>query len=55
MNISKGEKTYIIRECKNHWSVSDETTAVSVCFKVEKELCKTKAELIEYIKSNDMF
>lgn len=55
MIVKKGDKIYIVKECKNYWSVSEETTAVSVCFKVDKELCKTEAELTQYIEKNNMF
>lgn len=55
MNILKGNKNYTVKECKSYWSVSEETTGVSVCFKVDKELCKTEAEMKEYINNNDLF
>ena len=55
MQIKKGEKTYTVCECKEHWSVSIAENVLSVQYNVDKELCKTEEELAEYIKSNDMF
>lgn len=55
MTVSKGSKTYSIRECTQDWSVFNEDTAVSICYKVDKKLCKTEEELKKYIEENDMF
>lgn len=55
MKVTKNGKTYIIKECKNHWSVSEESAAFSLCFNVDKEICKTEADIIEYVNNNDLF
>lgn len=55
MVVKKGTKTYTVNECKNHWNVKTDVGELSVNFEVDKELCKTEAELAEYIKNNDMF
>ena len=55
MVIKKGSEIYTVRECKNYWSVSKEATAVSVCFKVSKDLCKNEAELKKYIEKEEIF
>lgn len=55
MTIAKGEKSYTVRECKNHWNVTTNAGGLSVNYEVDKALCKTEEELAEYIKNNDMF
>lgn len=55
MQIKKGEKTYTVCECEKYWNVHISENALSVQYKVDKELCGTEEELTEYIISNDMF
>lgn len=55
MIIEKNEKTYRVNECKNYWALKYENGGLSVTYQVDKELCKTEAELSEYVKGNDMF
>lgn len=55
MNIEKNGKTYVISECKNHWTVKYSAGGLSVSFEVDKKMCETENELIEYVKDNDMF
>ncbi len=53
--IFKDEEGRLLCECKDYWSVCISGNALSVQYKVDKELCKTEEELAEYIKHNVMF
>ncbi len=55
MKIIKGDKEYTITERKGYWSVALSSGALSVDYQVSKELCKTEAELREYIQKEKMF
>nr|DAM75311.1 MAG TPA: hypothetical protein [Caudoviricetes sp.] len=34
----------------SYWKVSYKENELSVCFNVEKKLCKTEAEVVDYVK-----
>ena len=56
MLVNKNEKVYTVRECKNYWSVTLQSAeAVSISYKVNKDLCKDEREITDYITNNDMF
>lgn len=55
MVIEKQNKSYTVNECKNHWTVKHSVSGLSVSYKIEKDLCKTKDELRNYVLSNEMF
>lgn len=55
MNISKGEKQFTIKECKNHWSVERKIGKLTVDIQVPKDICKTSDELKEYIEQEETF
>lgn len=55
MTIQKGDRRFTVRECKKSWSVLREIGGVSVTYNVSKELCKSEAELLEYVKNSDIF
>lgn len=45
----------IIEECTNYWKVIKKSGVLSVCYKIDKEICTSKDEVIEYIKNNKLF
>lgn len=55
MRIEKNEKTYEVTECQKHWSVRLQSGALSATFQVSKDICKTEAELRDYIEKENMF
>ena len=56
MNIyQKGEKEYTIEEQKMFWVVSNKGGALTVEYKVPKDICKTQEELVEYINKEGLF
>lgn len=55
MIIEKNGKIYEISERSKDWSVVWKSGALSVDFKVSKDICKTAAELKEYIEKEEMF
>ena len=55
MIIEKNGKKYEVREYPKYWSVSFKQGALSVDFKLSKEICKSKPELKNYIEKEKMF
>lgn len=55
MKIKKSNKEYTIKERKSFWSIALSSESLSVDYQVSKELCKTEAELREYIQKEKMF
>ena len=55
MTIIKKDKTYSVKERKNHWNVEKKLSSLFVRLKIEKSLCGTFEELENYVKNNDMF
>ena len=53
--VQKDDKTYTVKECKNHWNVSATIGKLSISYQVPKDICKTIEELKQYIKSENMF
>ena len=51
----KNGKQYVVSERTAHWSVELEVGALSVSYKVSKEICEDEAALREYIKTEKMF
>lgn len=50
--IEENGKTYTVRECLRHWSVSYKTGILSVYAKIEKEICPTLEDLKNYLKND---
>lgn len=55
MSFVKNGKKFNVTENENTWIVSRADAGLSVSYKVSKNLCATKDELVEYVNSNDMF
>ena len=55
MSIVKNGKIYTVHEYAKHWSVTTEAGGLSVQFKIDKEICESETQLIEYVKNNDIF
>ena len=55
MTIIKKNKTYSVKERKNHWNVEKKLSSLWVRFQIKKSLCGTFEELENYVKNNDMF
>lgn len=55
MTIKKGGKEYTVKDCNGYWSVTLAAGALSVEYKVSKEICKTENELREYVKAEELF
>ena len=53
--VKKNEKTYIIRECKNHWNVSADSGRLAVSYRVFKDVCPTFEDLKAYIENENIF
>lgn len=53
--VQKNDKTYTVKECKNHWNVSTAIGKLSVSYQVPKDICATIEELKQYIESENMF
>lgn len=53
--VQKNDKTYTVKECKNHWNISTEIGKLSVSYQVPKDMCATFEELKQYIESENMF
>ena len=51
MTIIKKDKTYSVKERKNHWNVEKKLSSLFVRF----QICGTFEELENYVKNNDMF
>lgn len=55
MTITKNGKEYTISERVECWEVSRKIDALTVEYKVPKDICKDEAELREYIERDDLF
>lgn len=55
MTITKGGKEYEISEREECWTVSRKIGALTVEYKVPKDICKDEAELHAYIERDDLF
>lgn len=55
MFIVKGEKTYIITESANKWTVKTDSEKLELVFDVSKEICATENELRDYVRTNNIF
>ena len=55
MRISKNEKEYTVTERKGYWSVSLASGGLTIDYQVSKDICKTEAELQEYIEKEKLF
>lgn len=53
MIIQKNGKKYVVSEATTKWTVKMQDGKVSVAFEVPKDLCKTEAELREFVTNND--
>ena len=41
---------YTVTDNGSYWKVSYKENELSVCFNVEKKLCKTEVEAVDYVK-----
>lgn len=41
---------YTVTDNGSYWKVSYKESELSVCFNVEKKLCKTETEVVDYVK-----
>ena len=55
MNINKDGKEYTIEERVEYWIVSNKDGTLTVEYKIPKDICKSKEELSEYVKKQDLF
>ena len=55
MRISKNETEYTVTERKGYWSVSLASGGLTIDYQVSKDICKTEAELQEYIEKEKLF
>lgn len=55
MTITKGEKTFSVKENKKSWTVSRNVSGVALSVNVPKELCPNFESLTQYVQSNDLF
>ena len=55
MIIEKDSKIYEVSERSKYWSVVLKSGTLSVNFQVSKEICKTEADLQDYIVKEKMF
>ena len=46
------ENEYMIEEKKDKWKVSKTGEKVSVTYDISKEICKTREDVLEYIREN---
>ena len=53
MVIEKNGKVYTVTESSAKWTVEAENGKLAVVVEVPKDLCKTEAELREYVLSED--
>lgn len=50
MAKNKSDIVYTVMNNGSYWKVSYKENELSVCFNVEKKLCETEAEVIDYVK-----
>ena len=55
MIITKGSKMYSVSESSTKWIVKVESGRLEVSYDISKEICKTEAELREYVLNNEIF
>jgi hypothetical protein len=55
MTINKDGKEYAFAERKECWVVSRNIGALTVEYKVPKDVCTTEAELREYVEREEIF
>lgn len=55
MVIEKNSKVYTVTECRDKWTVKNESERLTITFEVSKMLCSTSDELCEYILNNNDF
>ncbi len=55
MTITKGEKTFSVKENKKSWTVSRNVSGVALSVNVPKELCRDFESLAQYVRENDLF
>lgn len=55
MTITKNGKEYTISDRAECWTVSRKIGALTVEYKVPKDICKNEAELRAYIERDDLF
>ncbi len=55
MTITKGEKTFSVKENKKSWTVSRNVSGVALSINVPKELCQNFESLVQYVQANDLF
>lgn len=53
--VRKNDKIYIVKECKNHWSISTTIEQLSISYQVPKDMCATFEELKQYIENENLF
>lgn len=41
---------YTVTDNGSYWKVSYKESELSVCFNVEKKLCETETEVVDYVK-----
>ena len=55
MTITKGEKTFSVKENKKSWTVSRNVSGVALSINVPKELGQHFESLVQYVQANDLF
>lgn len=55
MIIEKNEKTYIVTELSNKWTVKAEKGKLLTAYDISKKVCSTVDELRVYIQESNLF
>ncbi len=55
MIIQKDEKTYLVSEARDHWTISRTEGKLRVSYKISREVCPDAEALRQYVESEAAF